>query len=113
MVFRNHSGRRLEINLAYSASNYHKRDLARGRIISMDNTDKTVRGSFTVRTGRKSLVLFTFAAVAVFATAVFLIWPDVNEQGTVSASQRVDNVRLQDMYGQVVRLGNTRGYAVY
>ena len=114
MVFRNHPGRRLEINLAYSASNYHKRDLARGRIISMENTDKTVRGSFTVRTGRKSLVLFTFAAVAVLASAVFLIWPSVNDQGKVSASiQRVDNVRLQDMFGQVVRLGNARGYAVY
>ena len=80
----------------------------------MDNTDKTVRGSFTFRAGRKGLVVFTFAAFALIATAVFLVWPGVNDQGKVSASsQSVDSTRLQDMYNQVVRLGNAGGYAVY
>jgi len=81
----------------------------------MENTDKTVRGTFTFRKGRKGLIVFTFAAVAVLASAVFLIWPGVSEQGSVSAGarQRVDSTRLQDMYNQVVRLGSARGYAVY
>jgi hypothetical protein len=114
MVLRNHSGRRLEMSLTTSVGNYHNRDLLRGRIISMDKTVKTVRGSFTFRTGRKGLVVFTFAAFALMATAVFLMWPGINDQGKVSAnSQTVDSVRLADMYNQVVRLGNAGGYAVY
>src|SRR6476661_10968754 len=80
----------------------------------MYKTDKTVRGTSAFRTGRKSLVLFTFAAFAVIATAVFLFGPGVSEQGTVSArSQTVDNARLSNMFNQVVRFGNARGYAVY
>ena len=81
----------------------------RGRIISMHNTNKRVRGSFTIRT-----VLFSFTALVFMASAVFLFWPGINDQGKVSArAQSGDAVRLTDMFNQVVRLGNAGGYGVF
>ena len=76
----------------------------------MDKTDKTVSGSFVTRSGRKSLVFFSFAALVVMASAVFLLWP----QAEVSARvQSGDAGRMADMFNQVVNLGNGAGYGVY
>jgi hypothetical protein len=80
----------------------------------MFNTDKTVRGTSTFRSGRKSLVFFSFTALVFMATAVFLLWPSVNEQAKVSAnSQTPDASRFVDMFNQVVRFDGASGYSVY
>lgn len=80
----------------------------------MRKTDKTVRGSFAIRSGRKGLLFFCFTAIALIASAVFLLWPNLNEGSRVSARvQSAEAGRAAEIFNQVVRLGGSGGYAVY
>lgn len=48
------------------------------------------------------------------ATAVFLLWPSINDQAKVSARVQSDDAgRTSEMYRQVVRLGGAESYSVY